>query len=557
MIALHGLMLTVMLIGTPLLITLLLSRRRTLAFIATMTGCLSLALMVLVALSLHLSKYPITRATLTSAHGVLFAISGLATLLRKPSLAIQITRDEKRYLLPGVLMLLVLLFPYTYFTGIDTYKWQDIASSIAMEGSLAWVVHPLSLLGFTPRSYPSAYPIQLATIQLVGSLGIEYGFYVASIFTALLATASAYCLGRICFNGRPAILFALLYAMSPVCIRYTHWATGRGLFLALVPAFLALLLTLPKATSWLGVLGLGSLLCLSHKVGLIAVPLFLMLSAVAFVLPRRSNRFAIALMCLIPIALAAAIVSPFALPVPAGHAAGLLRYSITRFSWMVPVAAFGLIGPDNLLGSRSWRKLFPGILVAIPLAYERHMYGALIALPFVTLLATHGTVQFLKWRPKLTKAVIGILAILTLSGAIATIVHRSRIATSPALRQAALFLEHHNPRGPFRIVAPGRARTQVQAYVSGCPRLCVSSSNTGTISMQPPPPIKIGAARETLSNWVSYTRGLFTVSEIKTSWYGKNPMTYYFVIDGEGSVPDATREIYNHKDVVIFEQESR
>jgi hypothetical protein len=557
MIALHGLMLTVMLIGTPLLITLLLSRRRNLAFIATMTGCLSLALMVLVAISLHLSKYPITRGTLTSAHGVLFAISGLATLLRKPSLAIQITRDERLYLLPGVLILLALLFPYTYFTGIDTYKWQDIASSVGMEGSLAWVAHPLSLLGFTPRSYPSAYPIQLATIQLVGSLGIEYGFYVASIFTALLATASAYSLGQICFNGRPAIFFALLYALSPVCIRYTHWATGRGLFLALLPAFLALFLALPKVKSWLGALCLGSLLCLSHKVGLITVPLFLMLSAVAFVLPRRSNRFAIALFCLIPIVLAAAIVSPFALPFPAGQVAGLLRYSITRFSWMVPVAVLGLMGPDNLLGSNSWRKLFPGILVAIPLAYERHMYGALIALPFVTLLATHGTVQFLKWRPKLTKATIGILAILTLSGALATIVHRSRIATSPALRQAALFLEHHNPRGPFRIVAPGRARTQVQAYVSGCPRICVSTSNTGTISMQPPPSIRNGTARETLSNWINYTRGLFTVSEIKTSWYGKNPMTYYFVINGEGTAPDSTREIYNHADVVIYEQESR
>ena len=557
MIVLRSIMLLVMLLVTPLLITCSLSRRRDLAFISTATGCCSLALMILAALLLHISHYPITQGTLASVHLAIFAMAAVAALIAKPSFAIQIERDEKHLLLPGIWVLLIILFPYTYFTGIDTYKWQDVASSVRMEGSLAWVIHPLSLLGFTPRSYPSAYPIQLATIQMVGSLGIEYGFYIASVFTALLASASAYCLGKVCFKNTTAISFALLYVMSPVCIRYTHWATGRGLFLALFPAFLALLFTLPKAKSWLGTLCVGVLLCLSHKVGLIAIPLFLILRALAVLCPRRSNRVVIATFCLIPIALAAAIVSPFALPFPAGQAVGLLRYSITRFAWMVPLGILGLLWPRNLLRAGIWRIVFPSVLVSIPLAYERHMYGALIALPFVTLLATHGATQLMQWQPKRMK-VIGIgLAVLTLAGAITTVVHRSRIATPPALRKAALFLERHNPRGPFRVVAPGRARTQVQAYVSGCPRICVTTPKTSTISIQAPPPIGAGSARQQLSHWINYTRGLFNVPEVKTSWYGMNPITYYFVINGDGTAPDSAKKIYHHEAVIIYEQESR
>jgi hypothetical protein len=558
MTVLHSLMLLVALMVTPLLLTLCASRRRNLAFVITGTGTVSIALAFAIALALHLTDTPITTVSLSGAHLVVFCLTAAVAALRRPSLRLQLEQDERHLLLPGLAILLIVIFPYTYFTGIDTYKWQDLASSVRVDAALPWVVHPLSLLGFTPRSYPSAHPIYLATIQIIGRLGIDGGFFVISVLTALLGTATAYCLGLQCFKRRTAIAFAIFYAMSPVFIRYTHWATGRGLFLALFPAFLALLLARPRLSTWMGVLATGSLLCLSHKVGMVAVPVFILLTAGARLLPRRSNRGVLMLISVLPILVAGALVTPSLLPFPAGQAVGLARYGITRFAWMIPMAAIGLWGSENLLGKQPWRILLPSLLVAIPLAYERHMYGALLALPFVVLLGVQGLLQLSRWRPHWTSAIWRTAAVLTLAGAIGTVVHRSRIATPARLREAALFLEEHDPRGPFQVIAPGRARTQVQAYVSGCPRICVDSSTNGAIRMaMPPRPPRAQSARDTLSNWVSYGRGFFTVSEVKTSWYGENPTAYYFVIGTDGTAPEGATQIYNAQDITIYKSESK
>jgi hypothetical protein len=557
MIVLHGIMLLLALVVTPLLLTLCASKRRDLARVAATTGALSVALNCSIGVTLHVTATPITGLTLAAAHLIIGCLVAAVAILRRPSLRIPLEPDERRLLLPGIAILILIIFPYTHFTGIDTYKWQDLASSVRVDAALPWVVHPLSLLGFTPRSYPSAYPIHLATIQILGNLGVDGGFFVISIFTALLGTASAYCLGLQCFKRRPAVAFALLYAMSPVFIRYTHWATGRGLFLAIFPAFLALLLTRPRMSTSLGVVATGALLCLSHKVGMVAVPLCILLAAGSHVLPRRSNRFAVLMCCVLPMLAAVALVTPSLLPFPAGQAAGLVRYGITRFAWMLPMAAIGLWGSDNLLGSRHWRTLFLLSLVAIPLAYERHMYGALIALPFIALLSVQGILVLCRWRPRSSPLIHRTVAALALTGAIGVAVHRSRIATPPALRKAALFLEQHDPRGPFQIIAPGRARTQVQAYVSGCPRIAISAGPHTAVRVAPPPRQTSQSSRAALSDWISYGRGLFSVSEIKTSWYGENPTAYYFVIGDQGTAPAGSVQIYSEADVTIFEMENK
>ena len=556
MIVLRCLVLLVALIDTPFLMTLCASRRRDLPFLAATTGALSLVLVCAVALVLHATKTPINAISLAAAHLMLLCFTGAVAIVRKPSLRFEIEPDERRLLLPGVVILLLIIFPYTTFTGIDTYKWQDLASSVGVEGSLPWLVHPLSLFGFTPRSYPSAYPIQLATIQVLGGLGIEGGFLIASLLTALLGTASAYCLGQQCFERRNAIIFALCYAMSPVFVRYTHWATGRGLFLALLPAFLALLVARPTRWTIPGLLATGILLGLSHKVGLVAVPLFVLSAAIGRLLPRHSRPVAIGFCCALPLLAAAAIVTSYRLPFPAGQAAGLVRYSITRFGWMAPLAGIGLLGTPDLLEKGSVRILFPAVLVAIPLAYERQMYGALLALPFVVLLATQGVLDVNRRWPRVKSVAWRLVAVLTVAGAAATVIHRSQIATPRALRRAALFLEQHDPRGPFQVVAPGRARTQVQAYVSGCPRISVKAGTNTTIRL-PPPPQGAESARDTLSAWISYGRGLFSVSEVKTHWYGESPAAYYFVIDGKGTAPAEATQIYGEEDIIIYKMESQ
>ncbi len=556
MIVLRCIILLAALIDTPVLMALCATRRRDLPFLAVLSGVLSLVLVCSVAIVLHVTGTPITPLSLAASHLLLLCLTGAVALLKRPALRCRLEPDEKRLLLPGALVLLVLIFPYTHFTGIDTYKWQDLASSVGVDASLPWIIHPLSVFGFTPRSYPSAYPIQLATIQVLGGLGVKGGFLLASCMTALLGTATAYALGRRCFERRTSIIFALCYVFSPVFIRYTHWATGRGLFLALLPAYLAALLDLPRRGAWPALLVTGLLLCLAHKVGFVAVPLLLLLTVAGRLLPRRSSPLAIAVCALIPLAVAAVVVTPALLPFPAGQAVGLVRYGITRFGWMVPLAAVGLICTTDLLGSPSLRILFPATLVALPLAYERHMYGALIALPFVVLLAIQGVSQVCRMRPSRATTAWRLVAVLTLVAASATVVHRSRIATPSSLRRAALFLEQHDPRGPFRVVAPGRARTQVQAYVSGCPRICVTAGTNSAVRLPSLPPVA-DSVRATLSTWAGYGRGLFSVSDISASWYGEGAKTYYFVIDGEGTTPQDALPIYDERGVMIYQVESQ
>lgn len=555
MILLHGLALLIALIVTPGLLTLCLLRQRTLALVTATTGMLAIVLAFTVALALHITHTPITTLTLTAAHFMIFCLVSAIALLRRPVLRIPLTSDQKHLLLPGIALLLMLIFPYTHFTGIDTYKWQDIATSVRAEAALPWLVHPLSLLGFTPRSYPSAHPILLATIQTMGNLGTDSGFFVISCFTALLGIATAYRFGLTVFSSRKAIAFALCYAMSPVFIRYTHWATGRGLFLALLPAFLTCLLALPRPTAIAGTLGTAILLGLSHKVGLVAVPLFVMLMAIGHTLPQRTHRSATAIAVAIAILIAAACVTPIGLPFPLGHAGGLVRYGITRFAWMMPFAAIGLLAPRYRFASPPWQTISLCLLAAIPLAYERHMYGALLALPWITLLAISGAdILAVKW-PTNSRMLWRGLAGLTIAATVATVAHRACIATPSPLRRAALFLEQYDPQGPFRIVAPGRARTQVQAYVTGCPRISVNAADNTTIKLSTPPAPR-DTLRDTLSAWIAYGRGLFSLSDVKVNWYGKKPSTYTFIIENQGQIPDNGILIYDQEDICIYHEES-
>jgi len=77
-------------------------------------------------------------------------------------------------------------------------------------------------------------------------------------------------------NSRVALWTAFFYGFSPVFVRYNHWATGRGLFLALFPLFILSIIRLPGLKAWGGLLLTGLLMTLSHKAGCVAVPALLL-----------------------------------------------------------------------------------------------------------------------------------------------------------------------------------------------------------------------------------------------------------------------------------------
>lgn len=563
----------ILLAGTPLLLTRRMTGGRTTpAERYSTAGILAVALALVVALVLHGAAIPITPDTLTLSHLALFAVALMSTRL-PPRNSVAYRPD--RFTLAGLILLFFILFPYTRFTGIDTYKWQDLATSVRMEQSLPWIVHPLSLFGFTPRAYPPACPVLLATVQMAGRLGVDSGFAVVSFFIALLGVATSTQLAGRLFSPRLAIAAGLLYGFSPVFIRYSHWATGRGLFLAVFPALIAVLLPVEQTPSDSGggtarlpgilrksvlIIGLAVLLLLTHKVALVAVPLTLLAALLAALMPRcwhlpASLRIGITLPF---IAAALAIVTPTLLPGVAGLPCGVIRTGILRFVWMLPLALAGLwLPPPSEAGTveRGVRRmLFIAALPAVPLAFERQMYGALYALPFICLFAVDGLERLTaSLSARLRRGIITGIALLTVLAAIATVVGRSQIACTPALYRAAMFLEAHDPQGPFMIHAPGMSRTRIQAYVSGCARFDVRPGARARLQWPalPPHPPTLRAA---VDAWSSTLRGLFTLSDTTIDWYGSPQKNYYFIINGQGDAPANATCIYDRDGISIHEQ---
>ncbi len=519
-------------------------------------GTILVAMTLSIVVALHCLAIPVRALVLLPIYLGLCAVLSIVYAATRRQNACSLPHDITHLWLPGITLFSILILPYTRFTGIDTYKWQDLASAIRVEGNIPWLVHPLSLLGFTQRSYPSAHPALLGSTEIMGHLSVEAGFGVTSIFVAILGAAAAYHLGRCVFDKqRAAIVFSLLYVFSPVFTRYAHWATGRGLFLALFPLLLAALLRLPRKNAWFGLVAGAVLVSLSHKVGLVVSIAILPLMLAELLIPARSNRLVIAISLIPSLVLATLIVSPAVRPFPVGNAFGLLRFSLTRFGWLIPVAALGLLGPRHLLHNPAWRRLYPFMLIAIPLAFERQMYGALVALPLITLAATEGALWLTGIFPTRARTITRALAIATLLFSMATIIHRSRDATPTAVYRAAQFLEQHDPKGPFVIHAPGRARTQIQAYVSGCPRFNVDTGPRTAFEIAAPPGFT-GKPRQILERWISYMRGFMGASGTTTDWYGVNPQHYYVVIDGKGKRPNPDTEIYSDQGVQILVNKS-
>lgn len=520
-----------------------------------LAGAASLALNAAIPVVLHLLGVPIRGASLASAHALVFAPVAAATWFRPPPSVLGPRTADLG--LPSSVLRLALVFavvvlPVTHMAGIDTYKWQDLATAVAVERNVPWLTHPLSLAGFTPRSYPSVQPLALASFQILGSLGVDGGFYAMSLLSGLTGLFSAAALGmRLFAIPSRALWFAGLYAFSPVFLRYNHWATGRGVFLALLPLLLLGFLEWPRWRAWLLIPAVSVLLVLSHKAGLVAVVVIGIAAPLALLVPRRDIRW-LRIAALMPFVAAAVLLSGH---LPYG-VLGFARKAVTRFGWYVPVAALALLGVRSWWANPAWRRLFPAALLTFPLAFHKEMYGAMLALPFVCHAATAGLDFLFELWPARARALALTAAALTAVSGLAIVANRTITATERRVWQAARFLEQYDPAGPFRIEAPGMARAQIQAYCSGCPRFEVSAAGPAQFVVRAPPPLR-GAPEAVAQAWIDYLRHAFAAGDAEVSWYGRNPRFYQVTLDERGPVPRGTKLLYERDGVRLFAPEAQ
>lgn len=507
---------------------------------------------MLVMLGLHITGIAITQSALLLANTIPATAAVACFVWRRPSW-LPPAQDNRACFLVVLGLFSVLVLPVTHLTGIDTYKWQDLASSVAVEHCIPWFVHPSSLWGFTPRSYPSLQPLFLSSVQIMTGLGVDWGFYLVSLVFGAAGLANAYLLGRAIFPQQPdsALRVAVLYTFAPLFMRYNHWPTGRGLFLALFPAFIAAGLGCHKLRYLPVVAILALLVTLSHKTGLVGVPLALAALACTPLVPASHHRW-VRFFVAVPFVLAATAFAPtLLLAQPAGAVLGTLRLAAVRFAWMMPAAALVFLPLRLDESAIRLRRMLPGLLLTLPAAFVSEPYGALIALPYVTVAAVAG-LDRLAARASLNPARLWRLAILiTFIGAIGTVGYRNTLAIPPRVYAAARFLDQYDPNGPYELSAPGRHQQRMQAYLRGCPRFSIIAPANARLRILPPPSLS-GPPPAVLKEWTRYMRHMVSLEPLTAYFYGPSPRRYYVTVDDTGAYPVGAACLYAQDGVKVW-----
>jgi len=512
----------------------------------------ALVLQPMAALLFHFTGIPIAPLPLVGFHCTIALIGwGVLWLSKRPLLP-----ASGKWPLGQLwifLLLAILVFSFTHLGGIDAYKWGDLATSVAIERNIPWLAHPLSLLGFTPRSYPSLHPLLMGTIRALGGTGLDAAFYLASlVMCAVGVTGAAYLAQRLRLEKREALLFTAFYVLSPVFMRYVHWGTGRGAFLAVLPIFVAALSDLPRPKAWSLALLTGLLLVLAHKTGLICVPVLLLVRVTALLYPRRHPMFCLSLLVL---SFAASLV--FA-PVryvgfPVGSALGWIRYDLARFAWLSPALVLAaLVSPRTLFRPSASSFMWLALLVTFPVAHHMEMYPAMIALPFIVYAGSMALRVLPQHLPGTQEQHIRIALLLTLIGALAIVVQRSIEATPHRVYLAARHIEKIDPYGPFEIVSPWRSR--IQGIVTGCPRFTVTRDEEARVGIGAPPAFTLSDPHRFVTQWAGYIRGMLKTGTT-ADWYG-SAQTRYHVLPATSPPPANVDLLYNHRDIAIYREPS-
>ena len=79
-------------------------------------------------------------------------------------------------------------------------------------------------------------------------------------------------------------VIVLMTASDLIFMRYVHWGTGRGVYLAILPLFVWGLLQLHRRAGWLMAIVAGLSLILAHKAG---IPTLLVLLPVVALTPFK------------------------------------------------------------------------------------------------------------------------------------------------------------------------------------------------------------------------------------------------------------------------------
>lgn len=333
----------------------------------------------------------------------------------------------------------------------DSYFIHLLGSSVVENGYGAWLLHPLSYVGYYPFSYPSGAPFVLAEVSLLTGVNMELSVLMTNMFFGIIFCLAAFMLSRHFLLKIEFVLLAVFFIIVGArFVDTSYWdASARSPLVVLMVLSVSASLHLTRRSDKRMMivvifLAIGCFVLHHMAVLLIIFAIGYLIASlqVAYIIPRIRLRKKIVLVSvnsaiLLFVALVSIYVMGFAerfsvsesfFQIEPGWLSGILDMAVSytnQIGFIIVAAAFGL--PGLLLSRRSARSnlfLLAMVIVFVSLLWNS-LYVSMVLGPFVAIIGVSWLDRRLA-RAKRRALALTVLSILVISSAALPILSSAR-----------------------------------------------------------------------------------------------------------------------------------
>ena len=150
-------------------------------------------------------------------------------------------KSQRFFLLFLFFLILFFQYPRTeHMIGNDSFSNMGVSRVLLDTGTMSWALHPSSVFGLYPFSYPSGVQTLTAAMAVSTPLSLELCYLLVSAGMVLLGAFGMFMMaGEINRSFIFKFSVAFSFALTPVVFRYSTWsASTRGPFILMLPFFL-------------------------------------------------------------------------------------------------------------------------------------------------------------------------------------------------------------------------------------------------------------------------------------------------------------------------------
>ena len=154
-------------------------------------------------------------------------------------------KSQRFFLLFLFFLILFFQYPRTeHMIGNDSFQNMGMSRMLLDSGTMSWALHPSSVFGLYPFSYPSGVQTLTAAMAVSTPLSLELCYLLVSAAMVLLGASGMFMMaGEINRNFIFKFSAAFSFVLTPVVFKYSTWtASTRGAFILMLPFFLYLCL---------------------------------------------------------------------------------------------------------------------------------------------------------------------------------------------------------------------------------------------------------------------------------------------------------------------------